>query len=199
MDPVFQRLGDVTIQRLEKPKDKVGLQTSSDSVEREIRDGMYIEDLNADDGQGVKRNVNYSPGPSHKRQRFDIKKPNEEISITSFSDMSDYDSDLELESDDDVLTAKPPSAGQESETPELETSAEFLEKLVQEPFDDENELKHVDDIKTEIDDYDYDIKEKLKEMGEISFETIKKGEKPKRAEMAVENEVVVTPAKKGGM
>lgn len=47
-------------------------------------------------------------------------------------------------------------------------------------------------------DYEYDIKEKLKEMGEISFETVKKGEKPKKAEVSTENEVVVTPAKKPG-
>lgn len=38
MDPVFQRLGDVTIQRLEKPKDKVGLQGNGDIMEKESKE-----------------------------------------------------------------------------------------------------------------------------------------------------------------
>lgn len=46
MDPVFQRLGDVTIQRLEKPKDKVGLQGNSDIMEKESKEERIDQNVN---------------------------------------------------------------------------------------------------------------------------------------------------------
>lgn len=46
MDPVFQRLGDVTIQRLEKPKDKVGPQGSGDIMEKENKEERHEQNVN---------------------------------------------------------------------------------------------------------------------------------------------------------
>lgn len=124
----------------------------------------------------------------------------DESSMHSFSEpeLTDYDTDSEIETDEELAMMKSQHSNIESVTSELDTSTDFFDKLVQEPFEEaESEsLKSVDEIKTEVDDYEYDIKEKLKEMGEISFETVKKGDKPKKTEVATENEVVVTPAKK---
>ncbi|KAH1016986.1 hypothetical protein HUJ05_007724 [Dendroctonus ponderosae] len=49
-------------------------------------------------------------------------------------------------------------------------------------------------VKNEIidEDYEIDIKEKLKEMGEITFASVKKGDKPKASDSPTENEVVIT-------
>lgn len=159
--------------------------------------------MNPEDAQGIKRNFDNVAGPSTKRTKFDrmdFKRHMEDLSAHSFSEpeLTDYETDSELESDDDIHNLKSQHCNIESGTSELETSNDFFEKFVQEPFDDQqsSELKSVDEIKTEIDDYEYDIKEKLKEMGEISFETVKKGDKPKKTEVSTENEVVVTPAKK---
>ncbi|KAK9747318.1 SNF2-related domain [Popillia japonica] len=209
MDPVFQRLGDVTIQRLEKPKDKVGLQGNGDIMEKESKEERIEQNihLNPEDPQGIKRNFENVAGPSTKRTKFEQQRHHmDEYSGHSFSEneLTDYDTDSELDSDDEMhamMKSQMSIPHLESGASELETSTDFLEKLVQEPFEEhESEsLKSADEIKTEVDDYEYDIKEKLKEMGEISFETVKKGEKPKKTEMLAENEVVVTPAKKAAI
>lgn len=163
--------------------------------------------LNPEDVQGIKRTFENVPGPSTKRTKFekmDFKRNIDfESSAQSFSEneITDYDTDSEIESDEDMAVMKSHHSNIESATSELETSTDFFDKLVQEPFEEqesESDMKSTDEIKVEVDDYEYDIKEKLKEMGEISFETVKKGDKPKKTEMSTENEVVVTPAKKTG-
>nr|XP_022902490.1 uncharacterized protein LOC111415174 isoform X2 [Onthophagus taurus] len=199
MDPVFQRLGDVTIQRLDKTKDsKVGLQSGGDLVDDESKDEIH-SDINLEDSQGIKRNFDNLAGPSNKRTKFEFKKTGDESSNLSYSDpeLSDYDSESEIESDEDIGIKSHIREPAEISS-ELETSTDFLDKLVDEPYPNEEseEIKNPSEIKCEVDDYEYDIKEKLKEMGEISFETVKKGDKPKKSEETSVNEVSVTPAKK---
>lgn len=183
MDPVFQRLGDVTIQRLEKPKDN--------KSQAQVEEGAP-EQCNGVDP--AKRNTDIA-GPSQKRFKFDLadvtleKKINEENSAQNYSDneLSEYDSESDIESD-----------GEETSSPKVaaEESSGFLEKFAEHPASQDEAAPETASGDTE--DYDYDIKQKLKEMGEISFETVKKSDvKPKKTERAsTENEVVVTPAKK---
>lgn len=75
--------------------------------------------------------------------------------------------------------------------------ASFFEKLV-EQADVPPPTPSTASVKNESTDEDYeiDIKEKLKEMGEITFASVKKGDKPKNSDASAENEVVIT--KKSG-
>lgn len=197
MDPVLQRFGDVTIQRLEKPKDTKESQNNAGTLEKECN-----EDLNSEDGnlQGIKRYLSSSPGPSYKKtksERLELtRKSLDEGSEHSFSDeISDYETDSEMESEGTspgVMKMKQDENTSEAE----ENSTDFFQNLVQDPFESEKPEISIENIKTENEDYEYDIKEKLKEMGEISFQTIKKGEKPKKVETPADNEVVVTATKK---
>ncbi|CAH1170394.1 unnamed protein product [Phaedon cochleariae] len=238
MDPVLQRLGDVTIQRLEKPKDSkmgpqnvVPLEKPKENPEENFSEVEEEEEEESEDEfhiPGLKR-----PFPSSevsmKKFKFNnsdditLEKKVDEMLGDHFSEteMSDYDTESEMEESDEEpsevnnrvqlneVNEKPVP---DKETPQLPSNSEdeassstsFFDKLVEQveapapsvtsssaPSDPPAEAPHEED-------YDIDIKEKLKEMGEISFETVKKGEKPKKTEPTPENEVVVTPAKKFG-
>ncbi|CAH0554440.1 unnamed protein product [Brassicogethes aeneus] len=221
MDPVLQRLGDVTIQRLEKPKEaKMGPQSHSGALEKPPKEAhespITSEDEESEDDfpiPNLKRNLPESQ-VSMKKFKFDdianlavgakkCEDINREIaSVNNFSDedMSEFEdeSDIESEGDlNDLINSSAEKLGKEEISDEEEEEESFLDKLVDEPFT--GELPIVPKQEAPDEDYDYDIKEKLKEMGEISFETVKKGEsKPKKTEPTGENEVSVTPAKKPG-
>lgn len=108
--------------------------------------------------------------------------------LDQFNEPSDYESESDLESEAEERGETPKPDKETSRPPEEDE---------EEDEDEDDESEKEEPPPADTDDYDYDIKEKLKEMGEISFETVKKSEiKPRRPER-VENEVVVTPAKKG--
>lgn len=207
MEPVFQRLGDVTIQRLEKPKDKPPPQIEVTPLNKDISEEELsgYEDYNADETVSNKR-VSDVAGPSNKRFKLNLtdvtleKKNSDDSNLQNFSDneLSEYysESDVESEGEDDS------SVRGESIKEEKEDSS-FLDKLTeQQPNQNDSTTTATTTTTTnasggDTEDYDYDIKQKLKEMGEISFETVKKSDvKPKKVERVSENEVVVTPAKK---
>lgn len=236
MDPVLQRLGDVTIQRLEKPKDPKGRpQNDSGSLDKskESNDEIYSdpEEESGDDEfpqesppefaiPNLKRSLP-PPQPlgTMKKFKFNAKgditleKKCDDLGPNIFSEpeMSDYEEESEVEESDselmndssimDVSANIKPTAEKETSEDEVSSSASFFEKLVEQVEAPEIPVPAISQKPPEPvveDDYDIDIKEKLKEMGEISFETVKKGEKPKKTEPVAENEVVVTPAKKFG-
>lgn len=238
MDPVLQRLGDVTIQRLEKPKEPKGRpQNNTVSLEKskENNEEIYSE---PEEESGDEEFPEESPPefaipnlkrplhPPHtqggmKKFKFNAKgditleKKCDVLSPNNFSEpeMSDYEDESEMEESDpelmnessilDVANSIKPPAEKETSEDEVSNSASFFEKLVEQveapapPSPSPSSSQKSAEPAVE-DDYDIDIKEKLKEMGEISFETVKKGEKPKKTEPVAENEVVVTPAKKFG-
>ncbi|XP_019868954.2 uncharacterized protein LOC109597651 isoform X3 [Aethina tumida] len=221
MEPVLQRLGDVTIQRLEKPKEpKVGPQNDSGALEKTKEVKEASSSCSEEDSEDefplptLKRSLPDSQISLKKFKRdsgdltLEAKKCddiNREIaSLNNFSDTdnSEFEDESEIESEGELnellnTSGDKPIIGKD-DISEDEGSSSFLvtDKLVEgEAYSEEAPIAP----KQEPDeDYEYDIKEKLKEMGEISFETVKKGEKPKKAEVSTENEVVVTPAKKPG-
>lgn len=237
MDPVLQRLGDVTIQRLEKPKEPKGRpQNDSGSLDKskECNDEIYSEpEEESGDEEFPQESLPEFAIPNLKRPlpppqphgtmkkfRFNAKgditleKKCDDLGPNNFSEpeMSDYEeeseieeSDSELMNDSSIMDVAPsnikPAADKETSDDEVSSSASFFEKLVEQvdapeiPTTSQSQKPPEPIVE---DDYDIDIKEKLKEMGEISFETVKKGEKPKKTEPTAENEVVVTPAKKFG-
>lgn len=199
MEPILQRFGDVTIQRLEKPKVGPPADDKGEASSGPDDDETISLKRSFPDSQISIKKFKFDPSSVtlEKKQEdttSDVKKPSDDDKLDfSDSDMSDF-SDSELESDSEV----PPS--DKNSTPkapsEDEFSASFLEKLVDEASQPETKPEIPT---TDSEDYDFDIKEKLKEMGEISFQTVKKGEvKPKKVEVNTENEVVVTPARKPG-
>lgn len=255
MDPVLQRLGDVTIQRLEKPKVGPPIDPGPLDKPKEIQDESYseAEDESEDEFSmheaNLKKPLNpeefHIPGlrnplPGDELSVSSVKRPlqgplpTSDVSAKKFkfnsgditlekkcddfnnfseAEISDYDSESEMEESDgelneintpsDTLSAKvgniSTSAVKEQSEDEASSSASFFEKLVEQV---EAPSSSAPPARTELpadEEYDIDIKEKLKEMGEISFETVKKGEpKPKKPEVNTENEVVVTPAKRFG-
>lgn len=235
MDPVLQRFGDVTIQRLEKPKEtKVRPQGDGSSLEKfkDINEDVFSEPDNdsADEDfpeesppefaiPHLKRPLQTHSQGSMKKFKFNekgditLEKKCDDLGQSNFSEpeLSDYEEESEMEESDSELMnepgimevpndIKPPTEKVASED-EVSNSTSFFEKLVEQvetpaPPTPSSSQKNTEPIVE--DDYDIDIKEKLKEMGEISFETVKKGEKPKKTEPVAENEVVVTPAKKIG-
>lgn len=197
MDPMLQRLGDVTIQRLEKPKE---LKDSNEHLDEE----NVQKETKEEEAPSLKRNVLESAGPSQikkfKYDKFNVtltKKGQDEFGGQSFSEneMSEYDTESDIESEGEVdLNKYVKEEELEPSDVEEEEGSDFLEKLVEQESLDEDikEEKTPVEVKVEKeDDYEYDIKEKLKEMGEISFETVKKGDRPKKVE-TTENEVIVT-------
>uniref|UniRef100_A0A1Y1K1V6 Helicase ARIP4 n=1 Tax=Photinus pyralis TaxID=7054 RepID=A0A1Y1K1V6_PHOPY len=208
MDPVLQHLGDVTIQRLEKPKAKQDLPVTESEAQEPLE-----EDVPGEANEGLKRNLEDPAEVVPKKLRIG----SSEISITEKSratpslphpsqlpsdeELSDYESESDFDyegEDSETASIKKELPSILKESPIETDSSSFLD-LVDNSFLD-NKAPPIT-IKTEsdsgdADDYEYDIKEKLKEMGEISFETVKKGEKPKKVETVNENEVTVTPAKK---
>lgn len=205
MEPVFQRLGDVTIQRLEKPKEpKPAPQnnTNNDTEKADEDDTINHEDSSPEEAQGgTKRNLD-SPASTSKKIKYDlndiaiVRKLNDDGSL-SFSDdeLSDYETESEIDSENELLP--PEDAAKEEKVNEENES--LLADLAEADFAPDPEPPPADANSADAEDYDFDIKEKLKEMGEISFETVKKGDnKPKKPETTVENEVVVTPARKPG-
>lgn len=237
MDPVLQRLGDVTIQRLEKPKDPKGRQQNdSGSLDKtkESNDDIYSdpEEESGDEDFSQESPPEFAipnlkrplpppqPHGAMKKFKFNAKgditleKKCDDFGPTNFSEpeISDYEeesevdeSDSELINDSSIMDVGPsnikPAAEKETSEDEVSSSASFFEKLVEQVEAPEMSTPSASQKPPEPvveDDYDIDIKEKLKEMGEISFETVKKGEKPKKTEPTAENEVVVTPAKKFG-
>lgn len=198
MDPVFQRLGDVTIQRLEKPKENK-LLPQVDITPRD-EDTNRSEECNGVEAASSKRNTEVA-GPSNKRFKLDLanvtleKKNSDESSVLNYSDneLSEYDSESEIESEGEETPPRCESPKEEKVAPD-ESSSAFLDTFAEEPLQDD---PAAESASGDTEDYDYDIKQKLKEMGEISFETVKKSDvKPKKVERVTENEVVVTPAKK---
>ncbi|KAL1497297.1 hypothetical protein ABEB36_008285 [Hypothenemus hampei] len=98
----------------------------------------------------------------------------------------------------DSLKSTPTKVGEEESNNEDEEDESLFEKLV-EQAEVPPPTPSTPSVKNESvdDDYEVDIKEKLKEMGEITFASVKKGEKPKSSEgEKTENEVVIT--KKSG-
>ncbi|XP_076266100.1 uncharacterized protein LOC143199867 isoform X2 [Rhynchophorus ferrugineus] len=248
MEPVLQRLGDVTIQRLEKPKEpKLETPSTSGSQEKpKAKEGHHFPgepfspseeesydefDDHTDDEMesqpqkekilsppDLKRNLpqgalDLGPEISFKRFKVDAEdkstKKNDEFSEPNFSenDISDFDSEMEsdvelglgpnvtLNLNEHEIKEEKPEDGpvlQEKED-EASTESTFLEKLVENAEIPPPPIPPAPVIKTENtdDDYEVDIKEKLKEMGEITFASVKKGDKPKKSE-APENEVVIT-------
>lgn len=253
MDPVLQRLGDVTIQRLQKPKVGPPVDTSPLEKPRESQEESYSEaeeeseeELpNHDPKKSLISEEIHIPGlrkplPVDELSVSSVKRPlqgplpTSEVAVKKFkfnsgditlekkcddfnnfseAEISDYDSESEMEESDgelneintpgNTLSAKVNSvstpAVKETSEDEASSSASFFEKLVEQV---EAPSSSTTPVRTELpadEEYDIDIKEKLKEMGEISFETVKKGEpKPKKPEVNTENEVVVTPAKRFG-
>lgn len=237
MDPVLQRFGDVTIQRLEKPKVPAPQgDAGSNAVEKEKEEeSSGTEDETNDETLNLKRSF---PDSQISIKKFkldtnavtiekkiipeeaptDIKKISEDILSNkhpkynssdemNFSDteLSDFDSESEMESESEIMIpGDKTSTIVKSNEDEDSTSASFLDKLVEDSLvSPESEpptpVKSQDNVSGDNEDYDFDIKEKLKEMGEISFQTVKKGDiKPKKVEVSTENEVVVTPARKPG-
>lgn len=221
MDPVLQRFGDVTIERLDKPKEVEELPSGSESLDLDNEEDAP-QKKEKGEAQGMKRVHSDEPSSSNtKKSKVEDEEEEKQKKVDegelSFSEneMSEYDDESDMESDAelniDALTggSKSPSVTdkdgkcdesmQSEEEEEEETSANFLDDLVSEPFEDDDKSDKSDKVEVKEekdDDYEYDIKEKLKEMGEISFETVKKGEKPKKSESA-DIDVVVT--KKGGM
>lgn len=204
MEPVFQRLGDVTIQRLEKPKEKVippqvDITPLSKDSEEEI---SSPEGYNVDESSSSKRITDIA-GPSNKRFKLDLahvtleKKNSDNSNLQNFSDndLSEYYTESEVESDgEDEI----PTRGESPKEEKIATEEpSFLDKLTEPPVLRNDSTTTSTTTTGDNEDYDYDIKQKLKEMGEISFETVKKSDaKPKKMERVSENEVVVTPAKK---
>ncbi|KAJ8920304.1 hypothetical protein NQ315_011965 [Exocentrus adspersus] len=222
MDPVLQRFGDVTIQRLEKPKEpKVGPQSDGGSVDRskESKDDNS-SDLEDDSGDelpfsNMKRPLPKFDSPTKKFKfgsgDITLQKKYDDLNILnnfSETEMSDYDSESDMEDSEsdlnemnpgEVLNIKPLRQKDISED-EASNGASFFEKLVEQVEAPAPTVQPQKPASTPADEeYDVDIKEKLKEMGEISFETVKKGEKPKKADINTENEVIVTPARKPGV
>lgn len=202
MDPVLQRLGDVTIQRLEKPKEnKLLPQVDITPLTRDRdEDTSKSEECNGVEAANSKRNTE-AAGPSNKRFKFDLanvtleKKNSDDGSVLNYSDneLSEYDSESDIESDGDETPPRCESPKEEKLAPD-ESSSAYLDTFPEEPLQDD---AAAESVSGDTEDYDYDIKQKLKEMGEISFETVKKSDvKPKKVERVTENEVVVTPAKK---
>lgn len=223
MEPVFQRLGDVTIQRLEKPKEKPPPPPEQTKTENPPAE----KDTEETEAVSAKRELEILPSSS-KKFKFDtanisiVNKSTEnleflsdselskrfkfeagDVSITnranesiddflSENEMSEYETESEFDSEEE-----PPRSEASKDDKEPPENDNFLDDLVRDSL--ENPPPETAETNTSnTEDYDYDIKEKLKEMGEISFETVKKGEKPKKPETASENEVVVTSAKKPG-
>ncbi|XP_045475499.1 uncharacterized protein LOC123681257 isoform X2 [Harmonia axyridis] len=248
MDPVLQRFGDVTIQRVEKPKPpptsasqfpetSINKREKSEDEEEEYYSSMEEDSFDEEDESPVnlKRPIEkpfsseqepvskkLKQTPPHPILGLNTnipsgitidkvleKKPLDILNNFSEDDIpSEFGTDSEMESDEDLGIPEQVSE-KVSVKEEVEEAADnsFLEKLVEGPFMEPCSskttpvcppTKSTESVPSENEDYDYDIKEKLKEMGEISFETVKKGEKPKKVEVKVENEVVVTPAKKPG-
>ncbi|XP_018335887.1 uncharacterized protein LOC108744551 isoform X2 [Agrilus planipennis] len=256
MDPILSRLGDVTIQRLEKPKrpplpkpDDVEIQKIEKGKDKEkeekkvlqrepSREPSYIRGPVETDIINSKRTISYSDEMIAKRTKFDDseylenksnpfdERPEfEDHMFNDFSDeeITDFETESEFESDGEIGETNEiinPVSGEvktneiKEEVEETETDAEgepvgesadpeFFEKLVEETGKTEGPSTSQPAIKEEepandSEDYEYDIKQKLKEMGEISFETVKKEDKPKKSEVATETEVSVMPAKKSG-
>lgn len=207
MEPVFQRLGDVTIQRLEKPKENPPPQVEITPLNKDSEEDISSsEDYNAEESVTNKRIADIA-GPSNKRFKLNLadvtleKKNSDDSNVQNFSDneFSEYysESDVESEGDDDS-SFRGESIKEEKVTVE---EPSFLGKLTEQPNQNDSTTTTPPPTTTasggDTEDYDYDIKQKLKEMGEISFETVKKSDvKPKKVERVSENEVVVTPAKK---
>lgn len=195
MEPVLQRLGDVTIQRLEKPKENKPPPQLDITPLNKTSSDENVEEYNGVEAVTVKRNAE-AAGSSNKRFKLDLtdvtleKKNSDENSVQNFSDneLSEYYSESDVESEGEEASFRGESPKDEKEA--QDESSSFLEQPMQ------NDLGP-DTASGDTEDYDYDIKQKLKEMGEISFETVKKSDvKPKKVERVTENEVVVTPAKK---
>lgn len=248
MEPVLQRFGDVTIQRVERPKpgppnqvpsqreipaqkDEDMPESSSDeepyeseedlpSSESPVNIKRTLDKIFPDSDLSVKKfkpTINKIPPeiPSNIIKRSPEKRLPEDI-LNNFSDddiPSDFGTDSELDSDEELNINKP----KERFDDDSNNSSSFFEKLVEGAVEAPFEEAAISSISANSsttsnksaeppppiapadgEDYEYDIKEKLKEMGEISFETVKKGDKPKKTDVKVENEVVVTPAKKAG-
>ncbi|KAF5306967.1 hypothetical protein FQR65_LT07189 [Abscondita terminalis] len=209
MDPVLQHLGDVTIQRLEKPKTKPDTLNESqpdDNAEdrADLKDDLpQLKRTSDDSNEGFSKKFKIGQSEISITEKPKLNFPNLPNTSQSEDELSDYESEFEYDSEGELdnelpIIKKPPEEAKETEESE-EPHESFLDDLVDKSFDGNKPAEVT--IKTEIEscdteDYEYDIKEKLKEMGEISFETVKKGEKPKKIESVSENEVTVTPAKK---
>nr|CAH7754301.1 unnamed protein product [Callosobruchus chinensis] len=225
MDPVLSRLGGgVTIQRLEKPKgapqkDGTSVEKSPEKSKEIPQDPTSGTEESGDEFppiSSLKRNheLNLPSTLSVKKLKLDevhLEKKTDDLILSNFSEteISDYDSESELDESGNELDDL--AAHEVLNQKVLEKVAEEsqigkkilmkMKKLVEqaEVPASSSTSPPIQPKQEPEDDYEVDIKEKLKEMGEISFETVKKGEKPiKKAEAPTENEVVVTPAKKFG-
>ncbi|CAG9759735.1 unnamed protein product [Ceutorhynchus assimilis] len=99
-----------------------------------------------------------------------------------------------LSSDNVGVTGHPSTSSKDEDEDTNGDGASFFEKLVEQA----EVPTPTPSMKNESTDEDYeiDIKEKLKEMGEITFASVKKGDKSKNSESGTENEVIIT--KKSG-
>lgn len=228
MEPVLQRFGDVTIQRLEKPKEP-GPQPppqpppSANPTPKPDKENDTSSEDEASEFPAIsrqaKRNVDVKDDIAAKKYKYDLGNPPPVEDEDTDYDMSEFDSEnSDLDSDGELMNFESLLSGNKAavnktvmDSPIIDdaasnaTNASFLDKLADSPFIEASSSSSnaggskSDPQPPQDEDYEFDIKEKLKEMGEISFETVKKGEKPpKKVEVATENEVVVTPAKKTG-
>lgn len=228
MEPILKRIGDVTIERLstrDNPKPEPIINSETESEESLLSEDEL--NINTDDESPKnpnKRKIDEIEieGATKKSKSEEIKdddvlseiKDGEKIVRTRLSDDEDEEYDSEEESDIEMPSEL--SDGKMESVIDAEKT-DFIEKLAGELG--ESSQKSVSDEKVNASDYDYDITEKLKEMGtfflfveilrgylllllllligEISVETVKKGEKPRKpeTETSPENEISVTPAK----
>lgn len=167
-------------------KKSKNLKTLHDELQNELEASDNEEDEDEDDDFLNLDNVS----------EFTNKSVGEGVSVSDDTDVaktrtqlhSDIeDMEYDSEEDSDVEDHLKPGVIEGEKT-------DFIEKLASEL----GESSCPKPTEENTSDYNYDITEKLKEMGEISVETVKKGDKTRKSEStdATENEISLTPAKK---
>lgn len=207
MDPILKRIGDVTIERLttrESPGSSTAKNVTMDTDSGSESPGSSDDELNADAdfnekllalAQSQKRktlsdtdddDVKIKKSKSDEVEIGDKVAKGDKLLRTIVTDDEDSEYDSEEDSDMEAGIA-------DGKLLDSDKSDGFIEKFAE---IGESSQKSGDE-KIDASDYDYDITEKLKEMGEISVETVKKGDKPRKVESeSVAEEISVTPAKK---
>lgn len=176
MEPILKRIGDVTIERLTRQDDPKNMNSESDSSseslssddelnpERALEEADELEKL----GKNQKRKNDFSDESKIKKTKSDVisesVKESERTELDSEEEDSEYDSEEESDIDmpiNDLAEGKVDSVSVID--PE---KTDFIEKLAGELG--ESSQKSEDD-KIDTSEYDYDITEKLKEMGKLWF------------------------------
>lgn len=87
MDPVLQRLGDVTIQRLEKPKEPPKAAAPEPPTLQEMEEDDPIEEPKEEEAQSIKRISVEEPGPSYNKK---IRMDRGELTLSKLDEMSSF-------------------------------------------------------------------------------------------------------------